>query len=63
MKSETWAAAFVGAALWAVFLVGAFGGFNIGPSDEAWVATSSDKLASHPTLVRVALPVKVAAAN
>ena len=63
MHQGTWAAAFLGAALWTIFMVGTFGGVSTGPKYEAWVVTSSDKIASHPTLVRVALPVKVAAAD
>ena len=63
MHQGTWAAGLFGAALWAIFMVGAFGGFSTGPKYEAWVVTSSDKIASHPTLTRIALPLKVAAAD
>ena len=55
MNSNIWAGLVLATALWAVVAAtGLSGPFS--PRSELWVATSSQKVKSHPTLVRAAYP-------
>ena len=59
MNSNIWAGLVLATALWAVVAAtGLSGPFS--PRSELWVATSSQKVKSHPTLVRAAYPKRAA---
>ena len=54
MNQTMWAGAVMTAAVWTIFTAAIAGGYPAGPKDVTWASASSDKIASHPTLVRVA---------
>jgi hypothetical protein len=55
VNSELWAGFLVATGLWIVLAAAAVSG-PFGARSEIWIATSSDKITSHPTLVRAAYP-------
>ena len=55
MNSNIWAGLVLATALWAVVVATALSG-PFSPRSELWVATSSEKVKSDPTLVRAAYP-------
>jgi hypothetical protein len=55
MTKELYAAAVFSTAVWIIVVVAAFTAPNAPPS-ELWVASSSERVASHPTLRRASLP-------
>ena len=58
--SHLFAAALCATMLWAAFMFSAFTGGPVQRSGEAWTVTASDKIASRPALVRIAVPVRMA---
>jgi hypothetical protein len=56
MPSNMLAAAVVATGVWVAFAVAMLVGTLHGPRQDTWALTSSDKVASHPTLVRTAAP-------
>ena len=56
MSSNVIASAVMAAGVWVVFAWTIVGGVQLNPQAHAWVSTSSEKVASHPTLVRAAYP-------
>ena len=62
MPGDTWGAAAVATGMWIIACVAVFGSEPRLPADGVvWTSTSSDKVASHPTLVRRSLPATTAA--
>ena len=62
MPGDTWGAAAVATGMWIIACVAVFGSEPRLPADGVvWTSTSSDKVASHPTLVRRALRATTAA--
>ncbi len=59
MSSEVFAGAVMATGLWAIAVVASFGP-QAPPPSEIWVSTASEKVRSHPTLVRAARPVTTA---
>ena len=57
MTSEMWAGLAMATGLWALIAVALVSSPANAPK-EAWVATSSDRVRSHPTLVRAAVPIR-----
>jgi hypothetical protein len=60
MTSEMWAGLAMATGIWLVFA----GALVSAPADlpkEVWVSTSSDRVRSHPTLVRAADPIMTGA--
>jgi len=55
-----WAAFVCATGLWIIGTLAAVYGGPKRPAGEAWVVTSSDKIASRPMLVRAAVPFKTA---
>jgi hypothetical protein len=55
MNFNIWAGLVLATGLWAVVAATALSG-PFPPRSELWVATSSQKVKSHPTLVRAAYP-------
>ena len=55
MNSELSASFLVATGLWIVLAVTAFNS-PFAPRSEIWIGTSSEKVKSHPTLVRAAYP-------
>ena len=51
MSSEAASGVVIATALWVIAIVAVVGGPTKPPS-EVWLVTASDKVASHPTLVR-----------
>ena len=61
MSSETWGAVALAAGMWVIALGSVIGSDTLGrPDGILWPLASSDKVASHPTLVRRALPERPA---
>jgi hypothetical protein len=61
-SGNTWGAAAVATGMWIIACVAVFGSEPRLPADGVvWTSTSSDKIASHPTLVRRSLPGTAAA--
>jgi hypothetical protein len=61
MSSETWGAVALAAGMWVIALASVVGSDTSARQDGVlWTLASSDKVASHPTLVRRALPEKSA---
>jgi hypothetical protein len=62
MTSETWSAAALAAGMWIIAAGAVIGSDARTPRADGvlWTVASSDKVASHPTLVRRALPDKPA---
>jgi hypothetical protein len=61
-SGNTWGAAAVATGMWIIACVAVFGSEPRLPADGVvWTSTSSDKVASHPTLVRRSLPGTTAA--
>lgn len=56
MNPETWAGLTMATVLWAIVAAAVLGA-PAAPPKELWVSTSSDRVRSHPTLVRAANPV------
>ena len=56
MSSNTIAGAVFATGVWAAFAFAMVSGAQLNPQTHAWVSTSSDKVASHPILVRAAYP-------
>jgi hypothetical protein len=56
MTSNTWAGLAMATGLW-VLIAAALMSPPVDAPSEVWVATSSDRVRSHPTLVRAAAPV------
>jgi hypothetical protein len=58
MFSETWGAFALASGMWIIASIALIAGDTAGPSRSGtvWTASSSDKVASHPTLVRRSLP-------
>ena len=53
MSSDIWGAAAVASGMWIIASVALIGGDTTAPSNGVlWTLTSSEKVASHPTLVR-----------
>lgn len=63
MNSDTLAAFVMATALWLGLGAFAIGGGSPPRGGDLWTATSSAKVASHPTLVRAARPITVADAR
>jgi hypothetical protein len=62
MSSDTWGAAALATGMWMIASVALFGGDTKPPIDGVvWTLTSSQKVASHPTLVRRSLSSAAAA--
>ena len=62
MPGDTWGAAAVATGMWIIACVAVFGSEPRLPADGViWTSTSSDKVASHPTLVRRSLLATTAA--
>lgn len=59
MSSELIAGAVLASGLWAIAAVGSLGP-QVPLPTEIWVSTASEKVRSHPTLVRAARPVTTA---
>jgi hypothetical protein len=59
MNSNTWAGLVLATGLWVAVAAAAVTG-PFAPRSELWVATSSQKVKSHPTLVRAAYPKRAA---
>ncbi len=57
MNSELWAGLAMATGLWMLVLVALVSPPPTSQPKELWVATSSDRVRSHPTLVRAAAPV------
>jgi hypothetical protein len=56
MSSETWGAVALAAGMWVIASGSVIGSDTLGrPDGVLWTLASSDKVASHPTLVRRAL--------
>jgi cytochrome b len=55
MNSNIWGGLVLATALWALVAATALSG-PFSPRSELWVATSSQRVKSHPTLVRAAHP-------
>jgi hypothetical protein len=61
MSSETWGAVALAAGMWVIAAASVIGLDTRAPHDGVlWTVASSDKVASHPTLVRRALPERPA---
>ena len=59
MSSDTWGAVALAAGMWVIASASVIGLDTRAPHDGVlWTIASSDKVASHPTLVRRALPDK-----
>jgi hypothetical protein len=59
MSSDTWGAVALAAGMWVIASASVIGSGTGAPQDGVlWTIASSDKVASHPTLVRRALPEK-----
>lgn len=56
MSSNIWAAVVAATGLWIIVGLTVLLGPPRQPGGDIWVVASSDKIASHPTLVRAALP-------
>ena len=56
MTSDMWAGLAMATAIW-LLIAGALASPPATPPKEVWVATSSDRVRSHPTLVRAADPI------
>jgi hypothetical protein len=58
MLTETWGAVAVATGMWVIASVAYVGGEApaVRSDGTVWTASSSDKVASHPTLVRRSLP-------
>ena len=63
MGQENWAGLACATAVWLVLGTAVVAGYSSGPMDSRWVVTSSGKIASHPTLVRIAEPKQMAMAR
>jgi hypothetical protein len=59
MSSETWGAVALAAGMWVIAAASVIG-LDTRHDGVLWTVASSDKVASHPTLVRRALPEKPA---
>ena len=59
MSSQVVAGTVMATAMWAIAVIGSFGAPAPMPS-EIWVSTASEKVRSHPTLVRAARPITTA---
>jgi hypothetical protein len=59
MSSSVVPGAVFAAAVWVIFAVAMIGPSPIKPNSHIWVATSSEKVPSHPILVRAANPLVV----
>ena len=60
MSSQVIAGTVLATGLWAIAIVGSLGPQSP-PPNEIWVSTASEKVRSHPTLVRAARPMTTAA--
>jgi hypothetical protein len=63
MTPSTLAGAVFATGVWAAFTVAILGGAQLNPQTQIWVSTASEKVATHPTLVRAAYPVVTTAAH
>ena len=60
MSRDMIGGAIVATVVWTIFAAGATGLTPITPRGHAWAVTGSEMIASHPDLVRIALPSEVA---
>jgi hypothetical protein len=60
MSSDGFATLTLSTSVWLAFGWAILTGHPVGPSGAVWVSTSSERVASHPTLVRANGPIQLA---